>query len=154
MITARNRGPFVFELSNHTNTWRQTLNSNDTTIMPFQFQSNEVRVVTDDHGEPWFVAFDICSALGITDVSDAVRRIPEAHRDQTPIRSGHQRRNMLTVDEPGLYRLILRSDKPAAEPFMEWVTANVLPSIRKTGRYDHNRTVSAVLDIDTKVVSI
>lgn len=42
---------------------------------------------------------------------------------------------MLCVDEPGLYRLILRSDKPEAEPFMEWVTSEVLPALRKTGSY-------------------
>ncbi len=44
-------------------------------------------------------------------------------------------RQMNAVDEPGLYRLILRSDKPQAEPLMEWVTAEVLPAIRKTGSY-------------------
>lgn len=51
---------------------------------------------------------------------------------------------MKAVDEPGLYRLVLRSDKPQAEPFMEWVTADVLPTIRRTGAYGQKWSTGGV----------
>lgn len=103
---------------------------------PFSYAGRPVRVVDLD-GEPWFVAADVCAVLGIRDVSDAVGRLDDADRGQTPIRSvpGGQARLMWAVSEAGLYELIIRSDKPEARPFRRWVTSEVLPSIRRTGAY-------------------
>jgi anti-repressor protein len=101
----------------------------------FEFHGNEFRVILRN-GEPGFVAQDACAALGIKDVSDAVARLDEADRGLTPIRSSGQIRNMYVINEPGLYELIFRSDKPAAREFRRWVTHEVLPAIRKTGRYE------------------
>jgi len=112
------------------------VNANDTQVMPFQFRSSKVRVVTDEHGESWFVVKDVCTILDIKDPSMACSKIPSEHKGTKPIGTLGGTQQMLTVDEPGLYRLVLRSDKPEAEPFMEWVTSDVLPTIRKTGRYD------------------
>lgn len=95
----------------------------------------DVRVEVRD-GEPWFVAADVCSILDIKDVSDAVSRVDQADRDQTPVRSGSQHRRMWIVNESGLYDLVLRSDKPEARPFRRWITSKVLPTLRKTGRYE------------------
>lgn len=107
---------------------------NPSAVVPFRFESHEVRALTIN-GEPWFVARDICDALGLDHITNALSKVPEQHLTVIRLQSGGQDREMKAVSEPGLYRLVLRCDKPQAEPFMEWVTAEVLPSIRKTGGY-------------------
>ena len=107
---------------------------NEPAVVPFYFQENEVRTITIEN-EPWFVARDVCNAIGLNNLSMALERIPESHKGVNPIDTLGGVQQMNTVDEPGLYRLILRSDKPQAEAFMEWITAEVLPAIRKSGGY-------------------
>lgn len=108
---------------------------NTAAVVPFYFQSNEVRTITIE-GQPWFVAADVCAALGLENPTMALKKVPEKHTALNRIEGrGEQAREVNTVSEPGLYRLILRSDKPQAEPFMEWITGEVLPTIRKTGQY-------------------
>lgn len=107
---------------------------NESAVVPFYFQDNEFRTITINN-ESWFVAKDVCDILGIENSRMACSRIPEQHLTSVRLTSGGQIREMAAVSEPGLYRLILRSDKPEAEPFMEWVTAEVIPSIRKTGSF-------------------
>lgn len=102
--------------------------------MPFEFEGHSVRIVIVN-GEPWWVVNDVCAILGIADPHRAASRIDGADRRQTPVRSGDQDRRMWVVNEPGLYELIFRSDKPAARGFRRWVTTTVLPQIRKTGSY-------------------
>lgn len=106
-------------------------------IQIFNFQSNEVRVVKDDNGEPWFVAKDVCDVLEIR--TDTVRLIVDDDevRETNPKTIGIQSggRNPLIVSESGLYSLVLRSRKPNARKFRKWVTSEVLPSIRKHGGY-------------------
>jgi|GEM_PF-2946106 len=103
-------------------------------VKTFQYQSHQFRsqIIND---EPWFVAKDICDVLGLEHITNALAKIPEHHLTVIELQSGGQMREMKAVSEPGLYRLILRSNKPEAEPFIEWVTSEVLPSIRKTGSY-------------------
>jgi prophage antirepressor-like protein len=103
-------------------------------VVPFHFESHEVRTLIID-GNPWFIAKDVCDVLSIVNYRDALSRVLENHKGvaSTDTLGGVQK--MAVIDEPGLYRLILRSDKPQAEPFMEWVTAEVLPAIHKTGSY-------------------
>lgn len=91
-------------------------------------------------GEPWFVATDVCRTLGFrsktngsVNVFNALRTL-EAQECNTRQISVGGRANRL-VSESGLYKLIVRSDKPQAKPFQNWVTGEVLPSIRKTGNY-------------------
>lgn len=117
-----------------------------TDLVPFDYSGHEVRTITRD-GEPWFVAADVCAVLEIKDASDAVSRLDQADRDRTPVRSGGQNRQMWIVNESGLYDLIIRSDKPEARPFRRWVTSEVLPAIRKTGRYGVAPVLSAVPDL-------
>ena len=104
-------------------------------IIPFSYESKEIRIIKDEFGNPWWVAKDVCDILDISNVTMAMERIPEKHLTSIHVRAGGQIREMNAVDEPGLYRLILRSDKPQAEPFMEWVTSEILPQIRSTGSY-------------------
>lgn len=107
-----------------------------TDITPFDFKGHAVRVITID-GEPWWVAADVCAALTIADVRRAVDRLRSHDRRLTPVVDSAGRRNPNTwaINESGLYRLVLRSDKPEADAFQDWVTAEVLPQIRKTGSY-------------------
>lgn len=106
-----------------------------TEIVLFSFDGNQVRVIMDTWGNPWLVAADICAVLGIRDVSDAVSRVDEVDRRLAPIRSGGQNRQMLTINESGLYDLILDSRKPEARRFRRWIISEVLPSLRRTGSY-------------------
>ena len=105
-------------------------------MIPFQFESHNVRVQLDAHGEPWWIAADVCAILGLKDVSRSVARLEPNEKGtlQSSTLGGQQ--EMLTVNESGLYRLIFRSDKPEAKRFQSWVFSEVLPSIRKTGRYE------------------
>lgn len=107
---------------------------NPSAVSVFNFQSNDVRTVLRD-GEPWFVASDVCRALGYRD-ADKGTRILGTHQKGTqivPTPGGDQR--LTIINESGLYRLVLRSRKPEAVAFSDWVTGEVLPSIRKTGAY-------------------
>lgn len=107
---------------------------NNSAVVPFYFQSHEVRTIIVD-SEPWFVAKDVCDILGLGNATKALNKVPAHHIALNSIQGKRGKYEVNTVSEPGLYRLILRSDKPQAEPFMEWVTAEVLPTIRKTGAY-------------------
>ncbi|MGN7614133.1 BRO family protein [Magnetococcales bacterium HHB-1] len=98
-------------------------------MLTFKFQSKPIRVVTDGRGEHWFVAKDICDALGIKDPSMACSKIPDQHKGIQRIGTPGGNQNMLAVNESGLYRLVLRSNKPGAKPFREWVTDTLLPTL-------------------------
>lgn len=94
-----------------------------------------VRAVTLE-GEPWFVAADVCRALGIGNSSDAVKRLDDDEHALVSIEGlsrGNDKANI--VNEPGLYGLVLASRKPEAKAFKRWITHEVIPAIRKTGGY-------------------
>lgn len=106
-------------------------------IVPFVFEEQEVRTITDQNGNPWFVAKDVCGVLGLVNTSQSVSTLDDDEKADicfTDIRSTQQR-NHLIVSEPGLYKLIGKSRKPAAKRFDRWVRHEVLPTIRKTGGY-------------------
>lgn len=106
---------------------------NDVTI----FRKDEfgaVRAVTLE-GEPWFVAADVCRALGLGNSSDVIKRLDEDERTLVSIEGASNGLPVNAVNEPGLYALILGSRKPEAKAFKRWITHEVIPSIRKTGGY-------------------
>ncbi|WP_444328722.1 BRO-N domain-containing protein, partial [Paratractidigestivibacter sp.] len=109
----------------------------DKSIQVFQNdQFGQVRAVRSESGEPWFVAKDVCDALGIR--TDTVRAILDADevRETNPNSIGVAGgRKPLVVSEAGLYSLILRSRKPEAHVFKRWVTHEVLPALRRDGGY-------------------
>ena len=115
-------------------------------ITIFDFKSNRVRVTLID-GEPWFVAADVCRALGLyqnakgqPNVTLACRKLDDDEKGlyeiktPIPVNPEHTTKVML-VSESGLYALILRSNKPEAIEFQRWVRKEVLPAIRKTGGF-------------------
>jgi len=102
----------------------------------FNFNSNQVRVILID-GEPWFVANDVCQVLELDNTTEALKRLKVYEKDGIDLNDTIGRtQRMLVISESGLYRLILRSNKPQAEPFQDWVVQEVLPQIRKTGKFD------------------
>lgn len=93
----------------------------------------------DEHGDPWFVALDVCAMLGLANVSRALDALDddEVSTAQVVGSNGRMQPNTNIVSESGLYSLILRSRRPEAKAIRRWVTGTVLPSIRRTGSYGH-----------------
>lgn len=109
-------------------------------IQVFDFENNAVRVVEKEN-EPWFVAADVARILGYDHTPSALRSLDDDEADVHIMHSRssngvEQNREVSIINESGLYHLVLVSRKPEAKKFRKWVTAEVLPSIRKTGRYD------------------
>ena len=105
---------------------------NTSAVVPFRFESHEVRALNID-GEPWFVAADVCSILDHTNTTVALSMLDDDEKAKKSLGLSGGETNI--ISESGLYTLIIRSNKPQAKPFRKWVTAEVLPSIRKTGGY-------------------
>ena len=112
-----------------------------------------VRTVLKD-GEPWFVAADVCRALEIGDTHKAVERLDddEKGRSLIPTLGGDQ--ELLIVNEPGLYTLVLGSRKPEARAFKRWITHEVIPSIRKHGGYLTPPTIAELLENPDTIVEL
>lgn len=100
-------------------------------ITVFNFNQNQVRTQTLD-GEPWFCLADVCAALELKN-SRMATSVKDVKSFYTLTAKGQQ--NINFINEPNLYRLIFRSNKPQAQAFADWVYSEVLPSIRKTGGY-------------------
>ena len=88
----------------------------------------------DREGSPWFVAKDVCDALGIANPTQAVSNHLDAD-ERAMFNIGGKAGTVNIVNESGLYSLILKSRKPEAKAFKKWVTSAVLPAIRKDGAY-------------------
>lgn len=104
-------------------------------IQKFNYESNEVRTISID-GEPWWIAKDVCSILDLNNVSMALDGLEDDEKGISKVDTLGGKQNMAIINESGLYSLILRSNKPEAKKFKKWVTSEVLPSIRKTGKYE------------------
>lgn len=106
----------------------------------FRYQDNDIRTVLIE-GEPWWIATDVCTALDIKNVSDAVSRLDEDEKITIGITDGNRGNpNRLCVSEPGLWGLVMISQKPEAKEFKRWLKHDVIPSIRKTGSYSANQS--------------
>ena len=119
--------------------------TNSTQLSTFNFESNSIRTLAINN-EPWFVAKDLCNAINISNYRDAIERLDEDEKGValTDTLGGQQEMNI--VSESGMYTLILRcrdAVKKGSVPhrFRKWVTAEVLPAIRKTGKYEAKTTV-------------
>ena len=102
----------------------------------FKYEENKLVRTMDISGEPWFVLKDVCDVLGLSTPARVAERLDSDEVSQAHlIDSVGRSQEMTIISESGLYNVILRSDKPEAKPFRKWVTAVVLPSIRKNGGY-------------------
>ena len=109
----------------------------------FKFENKEIRIL-GSYNEPFFVAKDICDVLGLSNITEALKNIPQKWKQienltSVSLKSGvlhqEQSRNMIILSEPAVYKLIMRSNKPVAQKFQEVVCEEILPSLRKKGEY-------------------
>lgn len=92
--------------------------------------------VLEQGGEPWFVAKDVCECLAISKHRDAISRLDADERGSFKVDTLGGKQEMATVNEYGLYSLVLSSRKPEAKEFKRWITHEVIPSIRKYGSFN------------------
>ena len=114
-----------------------TVNKNKAGILlpqafTFNASNQQIRTIILD-GEPYFVAKDVCDVLGHTNPSVAIQMLDNDERTKKSL--GRQGEAWF-VNESGLYNLIFRSNKSEAKVFRKWVTSEVLPALRRTGRYE------------------
>ena len=125
--------------------------SNQTQLSTFNFESKSIRTLAINN-EPWFVAVDICRALNLSSPSMAIANLDDDEKYTLSLTEGiegvgKQVQELNLVSESGMYTLILRcrdAVKKGSIPhrFRKWVTAEVLPAIRKTGKYEVAQTTA------------
>jgi len=109
--------------------------NHSTNVIPFKFENRQVRtVILGD--QPWFVASDVSAALLYSEASAMTRHLDEDEKGLSIVQTLGGDQELLVINESGLYSAILRSRKAEAKRFKKWVTAEVLPAIRKHGRYE------------------
>ena len=97
----------------------------------------DIRTMTNEKGETFFVGKDVAEALGYKNGPDAIsKHVDEEDRGTIAIRDSAYETRAIIINESGLYSLVLSSKLPQAKVFKHWVTSEVLPQIRKTGRYE------------------
>ena len=111
-------------------------------ISIFNFENQSIRTIAINN-EPWFIAKDLCDAINISNYRDAIERLDEDEKGVALTDTLGGKQEMAVVSESGMYTLILRcrdAVKKGSIPhrFRKWVTAEVLPQIRKTGSYSQN----------------
>ena len=116
-------------------------------LQVFTYKEQEVRTAMID-GEIWFVASDICHVLELSNTTEALKALDEDEKNTLRISEGNRGNPTVNViSEPGLYALVLRSNKPEAKQFSRWVRHDVLPQIRKTGSYSNGNNTALPLGV-------
>ncbi|MDP3914368.1 MAG: Bro-N domain-containing protein [Bacteroidota bacterium] len=102
----------------------------------FQYNESKVRTEIDENDDFWFAGIDVCNILEYANSTQVIEKLDEDERklDYLTDSSG-QRRKTWTINESGLYSLMLSSEKPEAKSFKRWITHDVLPALRKAGIY-------------------
>lgn len=121
--------------------------SNQTQLSTFNFESKSIRTLAINN-EPWFIAKDVCDTLKISNVSDALLKLDDDEKATiglTDSQAGKGAQSISIISESGMYTLILRcrdAVQKGSVPhrFRKWVTSEVLPTIRKTGKYESKTT--------------
>lgn len=108
-------------------------------------QFGQIRTINQD-GEPWFVAADVCAALELGNSRQALTRLDDDEKGVISTDTHGGKQEMATVNEPGLYSLVLGSRKPEAKAFKRWITHEVIPAIRKHGMYATPETAEQILN--------
>lgn len=106
-------------------------------VIPFTFQEHHPVRVTVIEGDPWFCLIDVCAVLEIKNNRRVAAEMLDGkgvRKTYAPTQGGEQ--ELIFINEPNLYRVIFRSNKPEARQFQDWVFNEVLPAIRKTGSYE------------------
>lgn len=146
-MSLQHAGSFLFLLGMQTQKKEQAV----TYCNPVVWNDSDIKlspVLIDN--KPHFVAVEICALLDLTNPTKSLKSLDEDEKLSYPIVRAGQQRVVNLVNESGLYHLIFLSRKPQAAAFRKWVTSEVLPALRRTGRYE--LTVSES-EISVKMVS-
>ena len=121
-------------------------------LQVFDFKNNEVRTLNNNN-EVWFSLSDVCKILDIKNPSDAKSRLKKDGVATTEVidRLGRTQ-NATFINEPNLYKVIFQSRKEEAEKFQDWVYEDVLPQIRKTGKYEEPKSPMEMLELQFKAL--
>ena len=121
-------------------------------LQVFDFKNNEVRTLNNNE-EVWFSLSDVCKILDIKNPSDAKSRLKKDGVATTEVidRLGRTQ-NATFINEPNLYKVIFQSRKEEAEKFQDWVYEDVLPQIRKTGKYEEPKSPMEMLELQFKAL--
>lgn len=111
----------------------------------FNFENKEVRTKSNNNGDVWFCLKDVCNILELTQPSKVKERLNQKDVLIIPTLTNGGKQNLLFINESNLYKVIFQSRKPQAERFTEWVTSEVLPSLRKHGMYATEDTIDKIL---------
>jgi prophage antirepressor-like protein len=104
-------------------------------LIPFEFESSQVRILMDDNGDPLFIANDAAEALEYKRPNDAINQHCKGAAEYRPLQTAGGTQRVRVIREPDLYRLMAGSTLPSAEAFERKVFEDILPTIRKTGAY-------------------
>ena len=132
--------------------------TNQTQLSTFNFEESSIRVVSINN-EPWFIAKDVCDAIGIDNNRKALLALDDDEKGVTLSNTLGGQQEMNIISESGMYTLILRcrdAVKKGSVPhrFRKWVTAEVLPQIRKTGKYRLQHHPLAEAEADEEAIRI
>lgn len=105
------------------------------TLLAFDLDSIEIRTATSEDGQIWFAAKDVCAVLDISWSGQTLQKMPKNWVSMMESITVKGEKETTFINEPGVYRLAFRSNKPEAERFCNWVCAEVLPAIRKHGYF-------------------
>ncbi|WP_338813727.1 BRO family protein [Bernardetia sp. Wsw4-3y2] len=100
----------------------------------FQYKTSQIGTIQNED-TILFVAKDVCDVLGLGNAREAITSLDDDEKLKSVILTSGQKREVNVITESGMYALIFRSRKPEAKKFRKWVTSVVLPTIRKTGKY-------------------
>ena len=134
------------------NTLSLTTSASEVTVFEND-QFGSIRTIIRD-GEPWFVGADVCRALELDDTHKAVERLDDDEKGRSSIPTPGGAQELLVVNEPGLYALVLGSRKPEAKAFRRWITHEVIPTIRKHGGYLTPQAIEQFLDNPDLIVEM
>lgn len=133
----------------------------------FKYDSREIRTV-DVEGETFWVAKDVCDILGYNNVSQTLEDHCKGISIRYPLQTAGGTQEFRVINEPDLFRLIIKSQLPSAERFERWVFEEILPSIRKTGQYileqrvaeleesisEDHKTLKSVMEFAGKIITM
>ena len=126
----------------------------ETALEVFNYEGTRVRTVVKD-GEVWFVAKDVCDILELDNPTEAIRPLDEDEKNTLRISEGIRGNpNVNIINEPGLYALVFRSNKPEAKAFARWVRHEVLPQVMHTGSYNAKPVASEVSEYQLQQLNL
>jgi prophage antirepressor-like protein len=110
-------------------------NESSNSLFPLHYEGRQIRTYVDEDGMAWWVAQDVGNVLGLANVHTSLEGFPQDEKGMHTTYTPGGLQQLITLNEPGLYRLIFHSRKPEAEALKRWVFHDVLPSLRRTGQY-------------------